>query len=70
MRLKPLFFAIVGVLTSFAVRASTLDTLFNRSWEEDRFIKTQETKNKAAELDRFARFLPNNPTRESSCFWG
>ncbi len=47
---------------SGTVNASVLSQLISQSWNEDDFIRAQENKIKAAELDRFARYLPNNPT--------
>lgn len=40
---------------------SILENVISTSWHEDSFIKAQEAKISAADLDKFARFLPNNP---------
>jgi outer membrane protein TolC len=39
-----------------------MDELIKISWNKNPLIKGQEELVRAAELDRFARFLPNNPT--------
>ena len=46
---------------SFTTHASVLSNLITQSWQEDDFIKAQQNLIRAAEIDRFARFLPNNP---------
>lgn len=50
------------LLISFNAVASSLDQIILSSWDSDPLIASQAQKIKAAELDKFARFLPNNPT--------
>jgi outer membrane protein TolC len=51
------------LLLSFNALASSnkLEEIIETSWKKDLFIKAQESKISAAELDKWARFLPNNP---------
>lgn len=56
------FFLIITVLfISSEIKASTLSDLIQTYWNEDALIRAQKKKIASAELDRFARFLPNNP---------
>ena len=41
--------------------ANTLEEVIRGAWGKDNLIKAQETRISAADLDKFARFLPNNP---------
>ena len=52
------FIALIAVTAN----AAPIDELVKMSWEKSQLIKSQKALVSAAELDRFARFLPNNPT--------
>src|SRR5689334_2933174 len=54
------FIILILSLASVA-RASSLEDVIRSAWEKDTFIKAQENRISAADLDKFARFLPNNP---------
>lgn len=56
------FFFVSLILMSFYAQASSLEEIIFSSWSNDPLVMSQEQKIKAAELDKFARFLPNNPT--------
>lgn len=56
-----IFLSLLIILSSFA-HASSLEEIIFSSWSNDPLVSSQELKIKAAELDKFARFLPNNPT--------
>ena len=49
------------VMLSLGAYASPLETMIVSIWDADSLINAQNFKIKAAELDKFARFLPNNP---------
>ncbi len=49
------------VLFTWDASASKLEEVIRASWQKDSFIKAQEQKISAADLDKWARFLPNNP---------
>lgn len=42
--------------------ASPLENMIQTAWNKDSFLKAQDSIIESARLDRFARFLPNNPT--------
>lgn len=50
------------ILVSFNSYASSLENIIQATWSNDPLVVAQESRIKAAELDKFARFLPNNPT--------
>lgn len=50
------------MMISINVYASSLEEIIQSTWSNDPLVLSQESKIKAAELDKFARFLPNNPT--------
>lgn len=59
MKYSTLFFAFFWALTG---HCSPLENLIQTAWNKDSFLKAQDSKIEAAKLNRFAQFLPNNPT--------
>jgi outer membrane protein TolC len=57
-----LYILLCFSLLSMNSYASALEDIILSSWSNDPLVLSQESKIKAAELDKFARFLPNNPT--------
>lgn len=59
-----MFYLLTTLILSVSIQASSpaLDRLILSSWDVDPLLHAQQDKVKAAELNRFARFLPNNPT--------
>ena len=55
------FFFLLLFPTLSMGQSSTLENVIRTSWDKDSFIKAQENKISAADLDRYARFIPNNP---------
>lgn len=54
------FIILLLTLVSLA-EANTLEEVIRTAWGKDNLIKAQETKISAADLDKWVRFLPNNP---------
>lgn len=52
---------LILLLPNMSAGQSTLENVITTSWHEDSFIRAQEAKISAADLDKYARFLPNNP---------
>lgn len=59
MKILTLFFL---TLISLQLNAASLDDLIKSTWAKNPLLHQQQELLKSAELDRFARFLPNNPT--------
>ncbi len=58
-----MFYLLLSLTFLFSAQASSpaLDKIIIAGWQSDPLLHAQENKIKAAEIDRFARFLPNNP---------
>ncbi|MFL5785152.1 MAG: TolC family protein [Bacteriovoracaceae bacterium] len=54
-------FLILLLSLASVARASSLEDVIRSAWEKDQLIKAQESRISAADLDKYARFLPNNP---------